>query len=139
MTQLRHRAQAAEADNTSIQQQQQQETIDRTVVAVRNAVEAWEQGIKSRDPDYPKKADAVRRYSQALLSERGPPRTPQQAMELAQAAYDEVTRTFAAGRPAPAPTRMSPSGINGATGAVPQPRTMKEAAIMALRQMHRAS
>jgi hypothetical protein len=108
--------------------------------SLRTAVDTWEQGIQRRDPDYAQMSGAVRRYAQGLLQERGLPRTPQDAVALSQAAYDEVKATFGRVRPAPKPTRASPSSIHVATGASrAEPRNMKDAVVMALENMRRAS
>lgn len=142
MTATRHRAAQAEHRLSEQTRTHQTETTTRNVAAVRHAVEQWEAGIRQRDPDYALKSNAVRRYSQALLQERGIPQTPEAAVALTQAAYDEATAEFRRLRPAPAPTRASPSGVqvsnNGAT-APGEPRSMKEAALMALQSMRRAS
>ena len=139
LTRTRHRAVQAEHQAAQHAQARSQEQQDNAVQAVRGAVEAWEDGIRKRDPDYSIKSVAVRRFSQALLQERGVPRTPAEAVGLAQAAYDEATREFARARPAPQATRPAPSGIQGTTGGVAEPKSMKEAAIMALENMRRAS
>jgi len=140
MTRTRHRAAQAESRLTQQSQQHQVETTQRSVAEIRSAVERWEANIRTRDPDYTHKANAVRRFSQALLQERGIPTTPEQAVALTQAAYDEATRELLRMRPPPQATRPSPSGVHGPNGsgtAPPQPRTMKEAALNALAQMSR--
>lgn len=141
MTATRHRAMQAEHRLREQSQTHQAESTTRNVAAVRQAVEQWEASMRSRDPDYALKSNAVRRYSQALLQERGIPATPEQAVALTQAAYDEATQEFRRLRPAPTPTRQTPSGIQVATNGVApsEPRTMKEAALQALASMRRAS
>lgn len=141
LTRTRHRAAQAEArlqDHAQVatvaQQTQQTEGI-------RTAVDTWERNIQVQDPDYARMSGAVRRYAQGLLQERGIPQTQQQAVELVRAAYDEVKATFGRAQPAPRPTRNSPSSIHVATGASngPEPRNIKEAVVMALANMRRAS
>lgn len=140
LTATRHRANRAEANARDVSQARMSDQQVQTVTAIRSAVERWEQGIRTRDPDFAQKADTVRRFSQGLLQERGAPTTPDQAVALVQAAYDEVNKTFGAMRPAPRPTRPTPSSVHVATsGASAEPRTMKEAALAALAQMRRAS
>ena len=107
---------------------------------IRSAVDTWEAGIQQRDPDYAQMSGAVRRYAQGLIQERGTPRNPQEAVALTQAAYDEVRATFGRAQPAPRPTRPSPSSIHVATGTPnADPRNLKEAVVMALANMRRAS
>lgn len=140
LTRTRHRAAQAEQRlrDTTTQHQAQQQTS--AVTSIRQGVENWERAIRARDPDYAHKADTVMRFSQAMLQERGSPATPEQAQALVQAAYEETNRLFSRMRPRPQPTRPSPSSVHVATGgASPEPSTMKEAALMALQRMRRAS
>ena len=142
MTRTRHRAVQAE------QRLQEQTTIatteatNRNVMAIRHGVEQWETNIRTRDPDYPHKANAVRRFSQALLQERGTPQTMEQAVALVQAAYDEANAELRRLRPQPQPTRPAPSGIhssgNGAAPPTAEPRSMMDAARRALAAMRQA-
>ena len=136
----RFRANQAEGRARDESTARTQETQGRAIEAVRVAVANWEDGIRKRDPDYALKAVAVQRFSQAYMQERGVPRTPAEAVKLVQDAYQDATAQFARARPAPRPTRQAPSGINGTShGADPGPATMKDAAIMALANMRRAS
>lgn len=140
VTRTRFRANQAEERVRTETTTRAQEDQGRALAAVRSAVETWEDGIRKRDPDYSLKAVAIRRFSQALLQERGAPQTPDQAVKLVEEAYREATEQFVKVRPPPRPTRPAPSGINGTShGAALEPATMKEAAIMALQNMRRAS
>lgn len=140
LTKTRFRANQAEDRLRTETSTRAQERSDQNLVAVRTAIETWEDSIRKRDPDYSMKAVAIRRFSQALLQERGAPRNPADAVKLVTDAYNEATAQFVRARPPPQPTRVAPSGINGtAHGAASEPKTMKEAAIMALAGMRRAS
>jgi hypothetical protein len=139
LTQTRFRAAQAENQVKTVTEQQQGAATEQRVTAVRQTIDAWEQDIRRRDPDYPVKAAAVRRIGQALLQERGTPQTPEAARELVQAAYDEATTMLLKARPAPQATRRTPSGIHGTTASAAEPKTMKDAALMALEGMRRAS
>jgi hypothetical protein len=141
LTQTRHRAAQAEARLSDASQVATQSQQVQHVEQIRSAVDAWEAGIQRRDPDYAQMSGAVRRVAQGLLQERGTPRNPQEAVALTQAAYDEVRTMFARVQPAPRPTRPSPSSIHVATGTSggADPRNMKEAVVMALANMRRAS
>ena len=140
LTRTRHRAVQAESrlqdvNRAAIENQQVQ-----TVTQIRTAVDQWEESIRRRDPDYASMSDAVRRYAQGFLHERGIPRSPQEAVALSQAAYDEAKAAFTRLQPVPRPTRPSPSSIHVATGTSnAEPRTMKDAVVMALANMRRAS
>jgi len=139
MARTRHRAGQAEhrlnEQNATIVRQQQEMALQ----TVRQAVDGWEANIRTRDPDYPQKAVAVRRFAQALLQERGSPRNAQEAVTLIQNAYDEATAELARIRPPPKATRQVPTGNQGSTvTAVREPQTMKEAALKALNGMRKA-
>src|SRR4029077_19377192 len=113
---------------------------NRNLSEVRNGVDQWESYIRSRDPDYAHKADTVRRFSQALIQERGFPQNRDQAVALVQTAYDEANKTLLAMRPRPQATRPTPSSVHVATSGVsPEPSSMKDAAYAALARMRRAS
>ena len=75
---------------TEAQQTAQQAEARR--VSITNAVDNWEANVRSRDPDYAEKAVAVRKFSQALMQERGIPRNAEEAVALAQAALNDVQR-----------------------------------------------
>jgi hypothetical protein len=119
------RTQAAQAAEQEAQQV-------RTAQVVTNAVMSWEADVKARDPDYAKKAQAVLRVSQALIAEHGRPTTAEAAVALANHAYEEATRMFAAAMPAPVPTRPQPSGARAVSSARAEPTTLMEAALLGL-------
>jgi hypothetical protein len=136
MSRLRFRAGQAEHRVTEQTQQFVQQTQAQTLAQVQTAVNSWEANMRTRDPDYQTKAVAVRRFAQALMQERGPPRDVPEAVSLIQAAYDEASKELARIRPAPKPTRAVPSGSQGSTvSASRAPTTMKEAALQALAGM----
>jgi hypothetical protein len=140
LTRTRHRAAQAEARLRDTTQQHQAQAQVQSITQIRSAVDAWERNIRTRDPDYAQKADTVRRFSQALLQERGTPATPEQAWALVQAAYEEANKVLVSLRPPPRATRPSPSSVHVATGGgSAEPATMKEAALIALQRMRRAS
>ena len=140
LTRTRHRAVEAEERLKASTAAQMSDTQLRAVQSIRSSVEQWETSIRTRDPDYAHKADTVRRFSQGLLQERGTPQTPEQAVALVQAAYEEANRMLAQLRPRPAPTQRTPSSVHVATGgASAEPTTPFEVAKLALAKMRRAS
>lgn len=141
LTRTRHQARRAESELTATRQQQTAETQTRNVGAIRDAVDAWEADLRTRDPDYARKSVAVRRFSQALMQERGLPASPAAAVALVKAAYDEATRELLKGQPVPQATRRTPSGIQTTTtgSVVREPASMKDAVLQALAGMRRAS
>jgi len=140
VTRTRFRANQSEERLRAETTSRAQEDQGRALEAVRMAVTNWENDIRTRDPDYSLKANAVRRFSQALLQEKGAPTTPDQAVALVQEAYREATDEIARLRPPPRPTRPAPPGINGTShGAAPEPTNMKDAVLLAMSNMRRAS
>jgi len=141
LTRTRHRAAQAEARLQDANRQSVTTQQVQQIGQIRSAVDTWEAGIQRRDPDYAQMSGAVRRFAQGLLQERGTPQTPQEAVALTQAAYDEVKAMYGRAQPAPRPTRPSPSSIHVATGTSSgaNPRNMKEAVLIALNNARRAS
>lgn len=120
------RAQTAQNQLTQQQNVQRAETI-------RGAVVNWERGIKQSDPDYPRKVELIRRTSQALMQEHGAPQTPEQALQLANAAYEEVNGQMERLRPPPkATTRQPTSTGQGGPAPAAEPTSMMEAALQGL-------
>jgi hypothetical protein len=112
----------------------QQQLAQQTYAAVAD----WEAQTKARDPDWALKQDVVERFSQSLVMSKGRPTSPQQAVAMAQEAYEEANRVLGRVRPQPAATRPSPSSnvhhANGNGSAAPEPRTLMEAAILGLQR-----
>lgn len=132
----RHRMQAqVTTQNTQRDaQRMQRENAELRANSIRSAVTEFERQIAAADPDFGAKKDAVRRFAQALIFEKGAPQTPEQAVELARAAYDEANRQFAAYQPKPRPTQPTPSSTHqSAQTPKPEPTSMREAMEMAAR------
>jgi hypothetical protein len=108
----------------------QAQTLSRSI---EQTVAAWEQGIRQTDPDYGRKEETVRNFLWAVVQEKGVPRTPEHAVEIAKEAYSRANNTLRVFAPQPKPTRAVPSSINrAASGARPEPRTLMEAAELGL-------
>jgi hypothetical protein len=121
---------------TTAVQQQQVSTVETSKLAVNQ----WEQGVKASDPDFAAKQPMLLRFAQAMVMEQGgPPRTPQEAVDLAKRAYEEVNKTFTTLRPQPKPTRPSPMGGQVSNPVVSQPSNMMEAAMLGLQRARTAS
>lgn len=67
--------------------------------AVRNTVAEWEQSARDKDPDFDRKADALRGRILVIHQTEGPARTPEKALDQVQRAYSAVNEQFAAFRP----------------------------------------
>ena len=141
MAQSRHqaaleqqRAQAAQAEAQQVQAQQFGESV-------KTAVNAREDQVKASDPDYARKLplieDRIVRLKADYLAQYQQPISPEVAVAIYEAAYEHATQTTKAMQPAPQPTQSNPSAMQrSATGgsASPEPKSLMEAAVQALRQ-----
>ena len=100
--------------------------------SVHQAVLDWENTVRRSDPDYARKEAVVRDLLHAVVQERGPPRSPQDAVEVAKAAYERANTIVSRFNPNPRPTQRIPSSINRNAGAAPVPVTIKDAVHQAL-------
>jgi hypothetical protein len=144
MSRERYARALAEQNATRLTQQQQFER-QRTSGAdlsrsVEQAVTAWENQVRTSDPDYGRKEATVRQFLWAVIQERGTPQSPEHAVEIAKDAYERATNTLREFAPAPRPTRQTPSSIGRtAAGARPEPKTLMEAALLGLERAQRAA
>jgi hypothetical protein len=100
---------------------------------VMNSVNAWEAGIVQQDPDYALKKAAVNDTMWSVLRERGNPQTPEQAVGIAQEAYQRVNRHYQNWGPPPRrPTSRTPTSTGRYNGAGPEPRNLREAVEQAI-------
>lgn len=106
--QSRHAASVAQASEQRATAREAQRNTTDAQNAIATAVSQWAAQVKSTDPDFDRKQDAVKRVSQAMVAEKGLPKTPQEATAMAQAAYDEATRMLRAANPVK-PTRQKPA------------------------------
>jgi len=106
------------------QQQQRQQAQQKQ----RTAVDTWQQDITNRDADFKTKQPFVFREL-ALLAQQSPPRNEQEAVSLAQRAYDNVNaqmKNLTGRKPEIKPSINSDrAGAN--SGAGPEPSSFLEA------------
>lgn len=135
MSRIRHQNIRLNGMQKASEQEANQVASQQNAQAVNNAVTAWEQQIIQRDPDYARKAGAVLRNSQALMSQHQGAMTPADAVRIAQQAYDEVNGWAGQWRPAQnTPIRPGPQGTRAINGARPEPRNLMEAALLGLQR-----
>jgi predicted secreted protein len=134
----KQRVELGNAQATLARQQEylQQQSEEQSREARRSAVAAWEQSVKASDPDYARKLDVAKAFAQSIRSERGDPTTPEDALAIAKEAYERASQALRAAIPARMPTNASPSGIRqpSTPSAVPQPKSLMEAAMQGLNQ-----
>lgn len=105
----------------------QAQAREQALSGMRGAVDGWEANLMTRDPDYAKKKPQIERILKGLITEK-PPKTPQDAVQLAQQAYDDVNNWLRTVVTAQKPEVRSPNG--GAASSAntrPEPRSMLEA------------
>lgn len=123
-----------EARARQMEEQQQHLQVAQVRDDVQRSVSAFEQRLAAQDPDYKAKAPAVRRAVQAMLLERGGRvSNSQEAVQITQAAYDEVNRLFRRSQQPVRATAPTPGSANPQTpSARPAPKNMMEAALQGL-------
>lgn len=114
--------------------QQQQFQVTQAREDVQRSVSAFEQRLAAQDPDYKAKAPAVRRAVQAMLLERGGRvNNSQEAVQITQAAYNEVNSMFRRSQQPVRATAPTPGSANPQTPtARPAPKNLMEAALQGL-------
>jgi hypothetical protein len=108
------------------------EAVQNFQASVAGAVSNWEKDVRRSDPDYARKEPVVRDLLHAVVQERGPPRSPAEAVEIARQAYERANAVVSRFIPAPRSTHQVPSSINRVNGARAEPRNLKEAIHLAL-------
>ena len=101
------------------QTKQEQERRD----SARSAVVAWETSIKQRDPDYSAKQQFIRDRVRLMLAQ-GEPSTPQEAVDIVEKAYAEVTEQMLKIMPRPQQARQVVSSSSSSVSAQPQPKSL---------------
>jgi hypothetical protein len=136
VAQVRSAQQLAETRLTRTTQETSQrahaEAVHQFQAAVASSVSNWEQEVRKADPDYARKEPVVRDLLHAVVQERGPPRSPAEAVEIARQAYQRANSLVSRFVPTPRSTHQVPSSINRVNGARAEPRNLKEAIHLAL-------
>jgi hypothetical protein len=129
--QVRAQQQLAQGQLTRVTQEQTQrshtEAVREFQASVAGAVTEWEKGVRRSDPDYARKEPVVQKLLHAVVHERGPPRSPAEAVEIAKLAYEQATAMASRFVPNPRATHQVPSSINRVNGARTEPKSLKEA------------
>ena len=128
------RAEAARQKQTNEQmvQRQQMQTQREYVDYLAETVTNWEENARANDPDYDLKEDLIDARVRAMIAERGQTaQNPQEAIQLAQSAYDQVNEKFNSkfgNRPA---MKTASGGKLGGSPA-PEPQSLQEAIAAAM-------
>lgn len=113
------------------QQQQAEQQTQQLRGQMAQAVASWETQIRQGDPDYAQKEAFVVRELQALQQQYRV-ENPEQAVQLAKMAYDNVTKALRGMVKRPE-VRQNVAGqrTGSSTTAKPEPRSFEEACLMA--------
>ena len=107
IAQVRAQQQLARAQLTRVTQETSQRThaeaVQQFQASVAGAVTDWEKGVRRSDPDYARKEPVVQKLLHAVVHERGPPRSPAEAVEIAQQAYERANAMVSRFVPNPRP------------------------------------
>lgn len=136
LTQVRTRLTLTQAEREAEAARSAQNARQSAAQAARTAVQDWEKQVRGLDADYARKAPMVLRTAKALAAERGAPRTAEEAVDLAKAAYEEVNTYLKSVMPAPRPsTPAAPRTPGGPTSlARPEPKTLLDVVRVAAAQ-----
>ncbi len=107
------------AQQTNVQTAQHKEHLARTVTA-------WEDQARQNDPDYDLKQDEIDDRVRVLVSERGSPNTDEDAISMANEAYEAVNQRFKARMGTKRAIRTASGGKLGGTP-VAEPKSLLEA------------
>jgi hypothetical protein len=134
----RYDMERANFERSSLEQAQSRQQVEYVKNDVQRAVSNLENRIAASDPDYKAKAPAVRRAAQALLYERGGQISHvNEALEITQAAYNEVNKHFRSMQPRPTATNPHANGASQSPSARAAPKTLMEAALQGLETARR--
>lgn len=128
------RAEAArqKQHNEQMVQRQQMQTQQDHIDYLAETVTNWEENARSNDPDYDLKEDLIDARVRAMIAERGQTaQNPQEAIQLAQSAYDQVNEKFNAKFGNRPPIKTASGGKLGGSPA-PEPQSLQEAIAAAM-------
>lgn len=126
--QAQWRSHMSEADRRRAEQEQQAARQQQFAHAIQTTVSQREQALRSQDPDFATKEPVIRRFAQALVQERGMPRSPQEAVAFFDQAYQEADRLFRQTAPRPTPsTNRRPSSERTAPTSGQEPASLLDA------------
>tara|TARA_B100000900_G_scaffold148937_1_gene126406 strand:- start:1991 stop:2962 length:972 start_codon:yes stop_codon:yes gene_type:complete len=112
--------------NQQMLNEQQQMNAQDQINFIAQTVTNWEENARKTDPDFELKQDEVDDRVSALVRERGRPETPEDAVAMAQEAYDTVTKRHQSRMGVKRPIRSLSGGKLGGSP-VPEPKSLLEA------------
>lgn len=133
LTQARAENRALEADRRAREEAAQEQARAELAGKLRTAVTEWDAQTRSRDPDYSSKEPLVIERMKAIVAAEGAPTSPQDAVKLAERAYQDTNGRLASFVPKPRPTAPNPPAAGASRpSALPPPTSLREVAERAL-------
>ena len=118
------------ANQQMLNEQQQMNASDQINI-IAQSVTNWEENVRQTDPDFELKQDEVDDRVSALVRERGRPNNSEDAIALAQEAYETVTKRHQSRLGVRKPIRSLSGGKLGGSP-VPEPKSLMDAVQNAL-------
>jgi hypothetical protein len=118
------------ANQQMLNEQQQMNASDQVNI-IAQSVTNWEENVRQNDPDFELKQDEVDDRVSALVRERGRPNNSEDAVSLAQEAYETVTKRHQGRLGVRKPIRSLSGGKLGGSP-VPEPKSLMDAVQNAL-------
>jgi len=132
------RARAEAAYQKQLREQQHQDITHQNAQSqhshLSQTVDDWETRTRQSDPDYSLKQPEIDDRVRVLISERGRPASSEQALQMAQEAYDVVNQRYRARQPEKQPMRTATGGKLGGTPS-PEPKSVMDAVNLGLAKM----
>lgn len=128
----RNAQEANQATQRRFQETQQRQAMTQVGQAMASAVSGWEQQVRKTDPDFSKKADLIAAYAKSLRADaiaNGNMNTPDDAVRIAQEAYEAANKQLSSLIPKKKATDPTPSSSVSSKSAAPAaPKSLLEAA-----------
>lgn len=132
-TRQKYDAQRADFERGAAETAYNRQAVQYVQNDVKRAVSNFELRLSANDPDYKAKQPAIRRAAQALLFERGGTiNSVDDALQITQAAYEEVNKQVRQFQPQGRATPPKPNGASQSPSARSAPKSLMEAAMQGL-------
>lgn len=127
LARARHAATLEKSRAEAAQNQIAEREVQERNNAILSQVQQFEESLRARDPDYALKRDVIERETERIIRANGIPKSPQEAVQIAKAAYDFANTVFSKAIPRSS-TRPTPSVSQRTSGSVrTAPSNMLEA------------
>lgn len=129
LAQARHAQAIANTRAQELQQSQAAQQAQAHQADIASAVNGYIAQLANSDPDFDRKHDVMLRVSQAMVAQKGLPKSKAEALSMAKEAWEETNRLLGANRPQPRPTRPTPNNSSTSStrnGVKPAPTSISD-------------